>query len=362
LSQTNVGNTTVSNIKIKIYCVGTFTIGGNPASGTVAITMGNPQTVDFGVTGTGVNGAITGTVTAGQSTTVTVNTKNLTNGPVTMYVTGLPSSISVSNFGSFNIPANTTNGSQAITFTTSSSVAANTYNFTISGTSNGVTKSSAGTLAVTSSGGGTGGPASFALSLSPANFQITAGSTAYFTAGLSSSQNLTSSVALSVSSSGGLTPTLSTNNISQGQFSTISVPVSASTQPGTYSFTLTGTSTGVTQTAQFSVTVTSGGPSITSYYANDQFGNRVVTTTTNNSGASGSGAAGSFLLGWITDDTSNVCSLVNTNNNSTLVSNGSYAGSYTANVAFGNSKTFRLTCNRSGSSSTVYRDITILGQ
>jgi hypothetical protein len=373
----NLSPSTVSfsqQILITVSCAtGTYIITGSPSTSSAP----NGYSIDVvSQASSGPSFSISGIPSSTQSVNVTsgsqivpglssISTSNNTGSQIGVSVS-LPSGMSATStnpcsFFVFCIPASSSASGHSISINVPQGYTPGFYTATISVSSGGVSQNYPVSFQVTNTSGGGSGTPSFDLSVNPSSYSMQPGQVAYITVGLVNPSNLTGAVSLSSSSnSGELSRSFSTQSITSGQSSTLSISSSSFIAPGSYQVTVTGTQGTVTKNATVFITILSSAPNITSFYANDQFGNRVVTTTTNNAGASGSGTAGTFLLGWITDDTQNVCSLVNTNNNSTIISNGSYSGSTNVNVASGNSKTYRLTCTRNGAS--TYRDITIFGQ
>ncbi len=133
-------------------------------------------------------------------------------------------------------------------------------------------------------GGTTPGP-DFSISASPATGSAAQGGTATSTINTATTSGAAQTVALSVTGApAGTTASLSPASVQSGSSSTLTVQVGASTAPGTYTLTVTGTGS-VSHTTTYTLTVTGTGPSCTprQLVANGGFesGTTPWTTTTN---------------------------------------------------------------------------------
>ncbi|MFE9559598.1 M28 family peptidase [Streptomyces sp. NPDC006487] len=133
-------------------------------------------------------------------------------------------------------------------------------------------------------GGTTPGP-DFSISASPATGSAAQGGTTSSTINTATTSGAAQTVALSVTGApAGTTASLSPTSVQSGSSSTLSVQVGASTAPGTYTLTVTGSGS-VSHTTTYTLTVTGTGPSCTprQLVANGGFesGTTPWTTTTN---------------------------------------------------------------------------------
>jgi hypothetical protein len=213
-----------------------FTITGTSGSlsHSTSATLVVQAAPDFSV---GISPA-TQTVTAGNPATYTVSVtpSNGFSGSVTFAANGLPSGATPSFGGS------------TLTVTTTTAVAGGSYPFTVVGTSGTLSHSASATLVVQAAP-----PADFALSV-PASSTVTAGGQTTFAVTITPSNGFSSSVSLSQTGlPAGATPGFSPNPATTA--STLTVTTSASLAPGSYPFTITGTSGTLSHTASATLVV-----------------------------------------------------------------------------------------------------------
>jgi hypothetical protein len=167
---------------------------------------------------------------------------------VDLSIEGAPSGVT----GSFS-PASLANGvtSSTLTLNASSSAAAGTSTITIRAKSTGVTDQTASLALTVTAGTAAGG---FTLSTTAAT--VAQGGSATSTITIARSGSFSGAVALTVSGAPtGLTATLNPTSVT-GTTSTLTLNAAATTTPGTYSLTVSGTGTGVSnQSASVAVTV-----------------------------------------------------------------------------------------------------------
>jgi hypothetical protein len=189
-------------------------------------------------------------VTQGSSagTTVTVASLNGFNAGVSLSASGLPGGVTASFSPNPVTPPANGNASSTLTFTASATATTGTFTVTVSGTSGSLTRSTSVTLTIN--------PAAspgFTLSLTPTSQSVPRGTTATYTVNINRSGGFTGAVALSLNPTG---PGVSfTPNPASGSSSTLTIPVPSGASPGTYSFTVTGTSGSLTRSTTGQLTV-----------------------------------------------------------------------------------------------------------
>ena len=181
---------------------------------------------------------------SGAGYTVTVNPSGGFVGAVGLSASGLPAGASAS----FS-PASTTTSS-SLTVTTTTSVSPGSYPFTITGTSGSLTHTASATLVVQ----GTVPTADFSLSASPSSQTVAPGSGAGYTVTVNPSGGFVGAVGLSASglpagASASFSPASTTTS------SSLTVTTTTSVSPGSYPFTITGTSGSLTHTASATLVV-----------------------------------------------------------------------------------------------------------
>jgi uncharacterized membrane protein len=188
----------------------------------------------------------TGTVTAGNSATYTVNVSatNGFTGAVSLSASGLPPGVTAALS-----PASVNgSGSSTLTVSTASSTAAGNYTLTVTGTSGGsLTHTATVTLGVTD----------FSLSATPSSQTINANGGTSYTATIAGANGFNGSVALSLDGlPAGATSNFSPASISGGSGpSTLAISTDCSITPGTYPLTITGTSGSLSHSAGINLVV-----------------------------------------------------------------------------------------------------------
>ncbi|MFJ1791475.1 carbohydrate binding domain-containing protein [Kitasatospora griseola] len=194
----------------------------------------------------------TGSVTAGASTSATINTA-VTSGSAqavnlsvsTVPVPGISASLSASTV--------TAGNSATLNVSTTAAVPNGSYPLTVTGTGAGGTHSATYTLTVT---GGTTA-SDFSLALSPAAGSVQAGASATSTVNTAVTSGAAATVGLTVSGApAGVTATVSPASVTAGGSAALNIATTASAAPGTYTLTVTGTGAGRTHTATYALTVT----------------------------------------------------------------------------------------------------------
>jgi hypothetical protein len=196
------------------------------------------QTPDFSLSTTPSSVTVTAGSTASYTENVT-RTGGFT-GPVTLSISGLPAGAA----GTFT-PNPNTGATSALAVTTSASTPAGSYVFTVTGTSTSpaLTRTSTATLVVQPPATG-----NFTLTITPTSRSINPGQSTTYTVNITRSGGFTGAVTFSVSGLGtGATGTFSPNPAT-GASSTLTVITTTSATPGTRTFTVTGTSGGLTRT------------------------------------------------------------------------------------------------------------------
>jgi hypothetical protein len=191
-----------------------FTVGAAPPSSTV--TQGSSATYTVTV---GASGGFSGTVNLSQS--------------------GLPN-------GTFTPSAVTGSGSSTLSVNTSA-ISPGSYPFTITGTSGATTHSTQATLVVQAAP-----QADFTVGVSPGSQTVTQGTSATYTVTVGAVNGF--SGAVSLSQSGLPNGTFSPSSINGSGSSTLTVTTSA-IAPGSYPFTITGTSGATTHSVQATLVV-----------------------------------------------------------------------------------------------------------
>jgi nucleoside-specific outer membrane channel protein Tsx len=176
------------------------------------------------------------------TSTITVTPENGFNGSVSLSASGLPSGVTAA----FN--PNPATGSSTLTLTTSATAAADTATVRVIGTSGNLAQTTTLTLTVPP------GP-SYTLSASPNSLNMTQGSQGTSTITITPQDGFSGSVSLSASGlPSGITAAFNPNPATGS--STLTLTTSATASPYAGSVTVTGTSGGLTQTANLTLTVT----------------------------------------------------------------------------------------------------------
>jgi len=177
------------------------------------------------------------------SWTATVTPQSGFTGTVNMGVSGLPAGVSAS----FSVPV-LTSGDSTLNVTVGNSVAIGTYPFAISATSGTLTHSFNASLEVQTAG-------NYTVTVTPASRSVVQGGNTFWTVTVTPQNGFTDPVTLSVSGfPAGVTSSFSVQVLTSGD-STLNVTVGNSVTPGTYPFTITGTSGAITHSVDASLEV-----------------------------------------------------------------------------------------------------------
>lgn len=201
------------------------------------------------------------TVTQGGGTsyTATVTSTNGFASATTLSVSGLPSGASAGfSPNPVTPPANGSMGS-TLSVTTSGSTPPGTYTLTITGTSGSLSHGTNVTLVVQSAV-----VPDFTITASPGSQTVTQGGGTSYTATITSVNGFSSATTLSVSGlpsggGGSFSPNPVTPPAGASAGSTLSVTTAASTPPGTYTLTITGTSGSLVHSTTVSLVVQAAG-------------------------------------------------------------------------------------------------------
>jgi len=170
---------------------------------------------------------------SGTSYNFSVTPSNGFNGTVGFSVSGLPAGASVS----FNPTSVTASGTSVMSVSTQASTPTGTYPLTITATSGSLVHTASATLVIT------GGPANFAILVSPSSQTIQRNSSAKYQVSITASNGFTGSVQLTVSGLPARTNrSFSTNPVSGSGTSMLSIKALPKAPTGTYNLTITGTS------------------------------------------------------------------------------------------------------------------------
>jgi hypothetical protein len=187
------------------------------------------------------------TVVQGSSTTFTINVSRVGGftGSVALSVSGLPGGAT----GAFS-PNPAGGASSTLTVTTATATGTGSYSLTVTGTSGSLTHSANATLAVTAPP-----PPDFSVSASPGSQTIGQGGSTTYTVNITRISGFAGAITLTI---GGLPSGAGGNfgpNPATGSTSTLTVTSAASTPPGSYPLTITGTSGSLTHTASATLVV-----------------------------------------------------------------------------------------------------------
>jgi subtilase family serine protease len=229
--------------------------GNGTPSGLAAFGSGSggppPPTQDFSL---GINPS-SRTVTAGSGTsyTVTLSRSGGFSGDVALSVSGLPGGASA-GFTPSTLSGSAT--SATLTVDTSAGVVPGGYSLTIKGTGGTLTRTVPATLSVQA-----GVSPDFSLGISPSSRTVTAGNGTSYTVTLSTSGGFSNNVALGTSGlPAGVSTSFSPSSLGSSTSSTLTLTTSGSLAPGTYPFSVTGTSGSLAHSAPASLVVQSAAP------------------------------------------------------------------------------------------------------
>ena len=207
---------------------------------------GAPTDPDFGISVT--PSALSVTQGGSASTTVTVSSVAGFSSATNLSVSGLPAGVTASFSPNPVTPPAGGNATSTLTFSAGAAPATGTFTVAVTGTSGTLTHSTTVDLSVSS-----GQTPDFTLSLMPTSQTIPRGSTASYTVNVNRTGGFTGAVTLSLSPAA---PGASFSpNPTTGSASTLTIPTSSANPPGTYSFTVTGTSGSLTRTVTGQITL-----------------------------------------------------------------------------------------------------------
>ena len=189
------------------------------------------------------------TVTPGSPVgySVTVTTTGGFTGAVALTAAGLPSGATAT----FNPASIDGAGSSALAIAASGSTLPGVYALSVTGAGAGLTRSASVTLAVSAL------PPGFSLSAAPPSRTVVAGSSAGYTITVATSDGSSGAVTLGVTGlPSGATATFTPALVNGAGSSALAVTTTGGTPPGTYAFSVRGTSASVIQAVAASLTVT----------------------------------------------------------------------------------------------------------
>jgi hypothetical protein len=195
------------------------------------------------------------TVTAGGGTsyTVTLSRSGGLSADVSLSVSGIPGGASA-GFSPSTLSGSAT--SSTLTVNTSAGVAAGDYSLTITGTTGTLTHTIGATLSVQANVS-----PDFSLGITPSSRTVTAGGGTSYTVTLSTSGGFSGSVALGTSGlPAGASASFSPGTLGSSTSSTLTLTTSGSLAPGTYPFSVTGTSGSLAHSVPASLSVQSAAP------------------------------------------------------------------------------------------------------
>ncbi len=177
------------------------------------------------------------------SWTATMTPQSGFTGTVNLGVSGLPSGVTAT----FSVPV-LTGGDSTLNVTVGNAVAVGTYPFTISGVSGTLSHSVNASLEVQAAG-------DYTVTVTPASRNVVQGGSTFWTATVTPQNGFADMVTLSVSGlPAGVTSSFSVSVLTSGD-STLNVTVGNAVTPGTYPFTITGTSGAITHSADATLVV-----------------------------------------------------------------------------------------------------------
>jgi uncharacterized membrane protein len=223
---------------------------GFTQTATSGLVIDNVQ--DFGITVTPQASGIFAGDTALY--TVTTNSINGFAANVNLSVSGHPSG-STPSFSVQPVPGA---GTSTLSIATTTSTAPGDYDLTVTGASGSLTHSRLVHLTVSPP------PPDFTLSVTPSTQSAAPGGSASYPVSTATVGGFTGNVGLTVTGvPAGATASFATTPVSAGAGTTLSVAVGASTAPGTYPLTVTGTSGSLTHSKTVNLTVSPPAPDFT---------------------------------------------------------------------------------------------------
>jgi hypothetical protein len=199
------------------------------------------------------------TITQGQSTTYTVTLTSLGgfSSSVSLGVSGLSSGATAS----FSPSSVTPTGSSTLKISTTETAQTGTFTLTITATGGGITHTATTSLTINAI------PPDFSISISPSSLSVVVGSSGSATVTVTSQHGFSSSVSLSASAPSGVSCSLNPQSVTPpsggSASSTLTVSVSSSAPPGSYSIAVTGSSGPLSHSTTFTLTIVSPDFSLT---------------------------------------------------------------------------------------------------
>jgi uncharacterized membrane protein len=224
VTATGGGVTHTSSVTLKIAAPGTFTISAATPLLTVAPGAKGTSTITTAISGS-------------------------FKSPVALSASGLPTGVTAA-FSPTSI-ASPGSGNSILTLTVGTSTAAGIYPITVTGTGGGVTQTTSISLTVSA--------AEFTISASPTSVSVVAGNTGTWTVTTAVSGGFSSAVALSASGQpAGVTVAFSPASIAApgSGASTMTMTVASTVAPGAHTIVVTGTGGGLTHTSSVILSVT----------------------------------------------------------------------------------------------------------
>ena len=220
---------------------------GSPNSGLIsALTGSSTQNPSFTLSAS--PSAISVAAGSSGSSTISSTISGGFNSAVALTASGAPSGVTV-GFSPSSIGA-PGSGTSSATFTVASTVAAGTYNITITGTGGGVTQTTTVSLTVTS-----GVTSGLSVSASPGSITVARNSSGSVTVTTTISGGFNSAVSLSASGQGSTAVSFSPSSIAAPGSGTSKMTISAPRNAQVGSRTITITASGGGKTAQTSITL-----------------------------------------------------------------------------------------------------------
>ncbi|MBS2024161.1 MAG: PPC domain-containing protein, partial [Deltaproteobacteria bacterium] len=193
-------------------------------------------------------------IQAGSSGSSSISTAVTTGSAqsISLTVTGQPSGMTAS----FSPTSVTAGGSSTLSISTTSATTAGTYTLTVKGTATSGSHTAAITVTVT----GTTVSNDFSISASPSSVSIAQGASGSSSINTAVTSGSAQTVSLSVSGApSGVTATLSPTSVSAGQSSTLSIAANSSAAAGSYTLTINGSAASGSHSTSVALTITSSG-------------------------------------------------------------------------------------------------------
>jgi len=195
----------------------------------------NPSSLSIQQGGSGMS-TISTAVTSGSAQTVTLS------------ASGQPAGVTIT----FNPSSVTAGGSSTMTVNVDSLTTPGSYPIVVMGTSSSATHTTSVSLTVTAAP-----PSDFAITASPSSLTVTQGASGTSTIGTAVLSGSAQTVSFSASGQpAGTTVSFNPTSVTAGGSSTMTVSVGATTTPGGYTITVSGTAPSATHSVNVSVTVT----------------------------------------------------------------------------------------------------------